>query len=74
MLHWQKHWQQTQLVCIVSDAMMFLPTNGGYKMWRTNSSPYPVYIGYVSKDNVEEEMKRQEALGFRVWISEKDSE
>ena len=56
-----------------SDAMMFLPTNGGYKMWRANSSPYPVCIGYVSKENVEEEMKRQEALGFRVWISEKDS-
>jgi hypothetical protein len=56
---------------MMSDAMMFLPDEGGYKMWRTNSSPYPVYIGYVSDDNYEEEMKRQEALGFRVWTSER---
>lgn len=56
-----------------SDAMMFLPAEGGYKMWRTNSSPYPVCVGFVSEDKIEEEMERQEAMGFRVWISGKDS-
>ena len=53
--------------------MMFLPAEGGYKMWRTNSSPYPVCVGFVSEENIEEEIKRQEAMGFRVWISGKDS-
>ncbi len=52
------------------DAMMFLAADGGYKMWRTNNSPYPIYVGFVSEDNAEEEMKRQEDLGFRVWASD----
>jgi hypothetical protein len=54
----------------MSDAMMFLAAEGGYKMWRTNNSPYPIYIGFVSNENYEEEVKRQEALGFRVWSSD----
>jgi hypothetical protein len=57
----------------MSDAMMFLPAEGGYKMWRTNSSPYPICVGFVSEDKIEEEMERQEAMGFRVWISGKGS-
>ena len=55
------------------DAMMFLPAEGGYKMWRTNNSPYPICVGFVSEENIEEEIKRQEAMGFRVWISGKGS-
>jgi len=58
----------------MSDAMMFLPTKGGYEVWRTNSSPPSFYVGFVQEENYQEEMKRQQALGYRVWVAEKAGE
>jgi hypothetical protein len=56
----------------MSDAMMFLPTKGGYEVWRVNNSSYPIHVGFVSNENHQEEMKRQQALGYRVWVADKN--
>jgi hypothetical protein len=58
----------------VSNAMMFLPTKGGYEVWRTNSKPPSFYVGFVQEENYQEEMQRQQALGYRVWVAEKTGE
>lgn len=52
----------------MSETICFVYNSGGYEMWRYNKSPYPIYMGTVSEDNLEDEKLRQEAYGYRVWV------
>ena len=57
----------------MSETITFVPEYSagdieGYKMWRWNRSPYPVYVGFISVDNFEDEKTRQESYGYKIWV------
>ena len=53
----------------MSETVAFVPDDfGGYEMWKYSKSPYPIYLGSISGDGLDEETNKQESLGFNVWV------
>ena len=61
--------QEKKVPQTMSETVAFVPDDfGGYEMWKYSKSPYPIYLGSISGDGLDEETNKQESLGFNVWV------
>lgn len=40
----------------------------GYKVWKSNQSPYPIYIGFIHIQDLDNEKTRLQEEGHDVWV------